>query len=99
MINPEQLSQTLAFLQSLGCHASESGALDSSLVENLLSSLVEDGFTLKSTQTFHLRRLESSPDTSPAAMVSNLIPVAICVICAGFASGLTQVSHRHLPGP
>lgn len=84
-----QLVQTNQFLQSLGC----SLANDNSATKSLIDALVKDGFQLQSLASMQQRHLEAEPHpTDPVEIVSNLVPVVVCVICAGFASGLTQVS-------
>lgn len=89
-IGAEQLLRTSELLQSLQC--SIPGGNNALIVESLLQALSQDGFQLQPF-VHHLRGLaEEEPNMNdPVEVVSNLIPVIVCVICAGFASGLTQV--------
>lgn len=88
----DKLANTYQLLQGL----QSSGSVDSSLLESLVQALSQDGVNVPASyyNDYHLRRqlAEETPDMSdPAVVISNLVPVIVCVICAGFASGLTQV--------
>ncbi len=72
------------------------------LLFKLLQTISSDGFSLvpveDPTVAFdhhppgqHLRRLQETSDPNSSEFVMNLVLALVCVICAGFASGLTQV--------
>jgi hypothetical protein len=65
---------------------------ESFFLESLKSSLSSDGFILK--RVHYLRGLEALEEPGDPEFTTNIILVFICVLCAGFASGLTQVSIR-----
>jgi hypothetical protein len=90
---PENLWNTYEFLVQI-----QSGQISfpgqsnnySLLMNSLSDALNKDGFGVHSlSQT---RVLAESTPSSPVTIIENLIPVIVCVVCAGFASGLTQVS-------
>ena len=90
------LPQTVRFLQSL---ASCSGGSDGgepleAMAGELLRALADDGFRLEALSTVtarNLRGLAESSGGGGGANVLALVMVAACIICAGLASGLTQV--------
>lgn len=89
------LSETEAFLTLL--HSCQFNNADSSisLSESLQQALYLDGYSLHRMQdiTRNLRGL-SEESGGGGLDVTALIMVGVCILCAGFASGLTQVSYR-----
>lgn len=87
----EQLANTYQLLQNL----QTSDSVDPSLLDSLVQALLQDGVNVPASYYSHnLRRglAEEAPQMNdPVEVISNLVPVIVCVICAGFASGLTQV--------
>jgi hypothetical protein len=101
-IIPQNLHYTVSYLVQLlnkdGNLSSLKDASTSELLQQLTNSLSLDGFELQSrseevvSQSLsglleHGRRLQLSGNS----VVMDLVLVFVCVICAGLASGLTQV--------
>lgn len=87
------LQATQSFLSLLGtCHAE---LQDSHLLGKLNEALSIDGYTLqKTTQELShrfLRGLAEEGEPSGKVNVVAVFMVILCIVCAGFASGLTQV--------
>jgi hypothetical protein len=97
-IIPQHFHYTLSFLHGLVDKSLPYAAtLDSSLLHSLSQHLKLDGYRIQSfpeENLHHLRRLEAdgAADTG-SALIVDVVLIVICVLCAGFASGLTQVSH------
>lgn len=90
----EQLIHTFKLLQSLQCSSSGT-EINASFMEALAHAMLQDGATLPSiVANQNLRRLNAEEEypTDFNEIIINLIPVIVCVLCAAFASGLTQVS-------
>ena len=87
------IEATLSFLRELAA----SPASDESLVSSLLSALTQDGYSLHLNEPHYLRRLESTAEPGSTDYTVSVILVTVCVICAGCASGLTQVRSLGLP--
>lgn len=81
------IEATLSFLRELSALPQS----DSGLVHSLITALSQDGYSLKPYEHHYLRRLESQAQPGSADYTVSVILVTICVICAGCASGLTQV--------
>ena len=85
-------SETLAFIHSVGNCASPHNLGDNGeLMAQLLQSLKSDGYTLlQDQQTRNLRGLLA--ETYEGVNIQDVVLVFVCIIFAGLASGLTQVS-------
>ncbi len=83
-----ELETTLKFLRSL-TEDTYFEAEDNVLLDLLKRSLGVDGYNLK--QVHYLRGLEALESPNDPEFIVNLICIFLCVLCAGFASGLTQV--------
>lgn len=83
---------TLDFIHDL-LNKCDSQQPDENLISSLHSALAIDGFKLVKFGGNHLRGLAEEEPEKPGDpdFATNLILVMICVMCAGFASGLTQV--------
>jgi metal transporter CNNM len=96
MNSPDNLWNTYAYLQQIQTNAISISVDASSnysfLIGGLLDTLQQDGYSLQSITTNHLRSVSESQSaaSSPESLIENLIPIIVCVICAGLASGLTQ---------
>lgn len=100
-IIPQNLHYTVAYLAQLlkdGNLSSLKDVPSSELLQQLTNSINLDGFELQSRSEEalsqgmagildHGRRLQLSGNS----VVMDLVLVFVCVICAGLASGLTQV--------
>ena len=71
------------------------------LFSHVIGALQQDGYELHRIEQqqpyehhHHLRRMaeEQHADPNSSAFILNICLVFVCVICAGLASGLTQVS-------
>lgn len=104
MIIPEETIQLIA---NLSC-SSISQEYGHDIIKKLFQSLEKDGYEIiqkvvlpaaatvelsDSAPVHHLRRLS---ETSGNNTVVDLVLVAVCVIFAGLASGLTQVGILHV---
>lgn len=63
----------------------------STLLEELLFSLGRDGFKIKEIGDLHRNLRGLSESSGGGVNVTALVMVAVCIIFAGLASGLTQV--------
>lgn len=63
------------------------GVSGQGVLQDLLESIKLDGYGLRSEESSH-RILQSGGDSN---LIVNLVLAIFCVICAGLASGLTQV--------
>lgn len=75
-------------LKRFGCDVQSAGGQQ--IFHELLDHLQYDGFDLRNFEGNSHRMLQQ--DTSQSSLIMNLIVAFICVVCAGLASGLTQVS-------
>lgn len=90
-IESQALQQTQAFLSLLA--SCQADSLDSDLLGGLQHALSSDGFIIQHSQGLAHRYLRGLAESSGGDIdFVSLVMVAVCVICAGFASGLTQVS-------
>jgi hypothetical protein len=94
-IIPQHFHYTLSFLHGLVDNSlPHGGTFDNSLLQSLSDHLKMDGFqiqTFPEESIYHMRRLEGEADTG-SALILDIVLIVICVLCAGFASGLTQVT-------
>lgn len=90
MINGQE---TLAFLQKLISEPAYQYVSDEELLLQLKDVITNDNFcSAEISEPHYLRGLaESEKVTSGPEFIESLILVATCIICAGLASGLTQV--------
>lgn len=91
------LQATQSFLSVLG--SCQAGLQDSQLLAQLNEALSIDGYTLqKTTQELSHRFLRglAEEEEAPSGKVDvvAVFMVILCIVCAGFASGLTQVKTR-----
>lgn len=89
----QSLHQTQAFLNLLAsCHSNVQAA---DLLGSLEQALSSDGYIIQQLHNGshrYLRGLSESEEGGEGKLdVVSLIMVVVCVVCAGFASGLTQV--------
>ena len=90
------LAETEVFLSLL--HSCQFSNVDSSLSlsDSLQQALYLDGYTLQKVQDVS-RNLRGLAESSGGGLdVTSLVMVGICIVCAGLASGLTQVSDRYI---
>lgn len=87
------LVETEAFLNILHSCQHDKIAAGVSLRETLQQALYIDGYVLHKLDIQRsLRGLaESSESSGGGVNVTALLMVGLCILCAGFASGLTQV--------
>lgn len=87
------LQATQSFLSLLG--SCQADLQDSHLLAHLNEALSIDGYTLqKTTQELthrFLRGLAEEEEPSGKVDIVSVFMVIVCIVCAGFASGLTQV--------
>ena len=79
---------TLAFLKAA------TGSESDNLIDSLLKALKQDGYKLAVDAPQYLRKLQEEGHTAEPGSTDytiSVVLVTICVICAGCASGLTQV--------
>jgi hypothetical protein len=83
-------SNTLSYLHSIQhCDGYPLSIVDEKdSVANLIASLLDDGYELHHISDRVSRNLSSS---GGEVNVSAIVMVGLCVLCAGLASGLTQV--------
>jgi hypothetical protein len=99
MMYSSSFPQTVHFLERL---SQNNANLDSPehLMYLLISNLSVDGYELHSAGDVisdRSRNLQSeSVDTSSPDFATNIVLIGVCVLFAGFASGLTQVSQSNL---
>lgn len=87
------LPTTSALLESLAnCEHGDASLNGDGVVALLLAALTSDGFRLEygRDESRNLRGLAESSNGGDLD-VTSLVMVAVCIICAGLASGLTQV--------
>lgn len=94
----QSLQQTQAFLNLIAtCH---SNVQEADLLGSLEQALFSDGFVIQQIRDGshrYLRGLAESEEGGEGKLdVVSLIMVVVCVVCAGFASGLTQVQLNNL---
>ena len=96
----ETFDRTFAFLTSISCMNQLSGSLDADnepirVLQSLLTALRDDGYALindVSSSSIDSRLLSESQSSSGGSVnATAIVLVLVCVICAGLASGLTQV--------
>lgn len=86
------LHETRAFLVAL-C-ACDGSVAPSSLTAQLARALQEDGYELQHTGNV-IRSLRGLAESSERVDVIALVMVGVCILCAGLASGLTQVNESN----
>lgn len=95
MTYSSSFSHTVHFLEVLTHNNTNFGTHDH-LMSLLISNLSVDGYELNFVGDIiadRSRRLQSEPvDTSSPEFAMNIVFICVCVLFAGFASGLTQVS-------
>ena len=97
----ETFDRTFAFLTSIPCMNELTGSpvVDDEpirVLQSLLTALRDDGYALinEVSSSSIDSRLLSSESRSGSVNVTAIVLVLVCIICAGLASGLTQVSSR-----
>jgi hypothetical protein len=94
-IIPQQFQNTVQFLQEIVL-AQSASFNEKEVLRDLVSHLKLDGFEiLNLNQQYHLRRRLG--ELSGSSLYFDIACVFMCVICAGLASGLTQVFAYILP--
>lgn len=90
-LTPEQLQSTLTFLHTLAVYPRNlrGDFSDNALFTSLINHLKADGYGLQSFDAVDSRRL--SGEVSGSSFYMDLALIFMCVLCAGLASGLTQV--------
>lgn len=88
---PDQLQSTLSYLQDLALQQRylRGDLSHNALFSSLISHLKSDGYELQSLEA---ARRGLSGEVSGSSFYMDLALIFMCVLCAGLASGLTQVS-------
>lgn len=81
----------ILFQDAIQNHDSYRNMSDSNLLSLFHDAALRDGLYFQEASRSHLRGLSSSTSSSNSGTIMNVILVLVCVICAGLASGLTQV--------
>jgi hypothetical protein len=92
----ETFDRTFAFLTSLtGSPVADEEPIR--VLQGLLTALRDDGYALinEVSSSSIDSRLLSSESSSGSVNVTAIVLVLVCIICAGLASGLTQVASRY----
>lgn len=87
------MDQTINFINSNFIFKNSHESIDN-ILPNLISAIKSDGYQIESnTIQDQIRRLSECEESRPEGFefFVYFMMVCICVICAGFASGLTQV--------
>ena len=88
---PQQFHYTTQFFQN-NFGTELKGEYGNQILSELLEHLKLDGFDVdECAECTKLRLLSDAGGGGSSGLVMNLILIFICVLCAGFASGLTQV--------
>ena len=95
----ETFDRTFAFLTSISCTNQLRGSLVADnepirVLQSLLTALRDDGYALindVSSSSSDSRLLSTESSSGGSVNATAIVLVLVCVICAGLASGLTQV--------
>ena len=86
----ESLANTFRFFRSLACPSSDLQQDPSVWQDTLMEQLRLDGYQLQPLESISHRSLQEG-EVSGTSFYIDLVLIFICVLCAGLASGLTQV--------